>query len=131
MDEKSRELIMLLSGGELSEEKKCYFKSQLNDDLDLCQIFFTAVACRKYEQAKDIIDIGWNINEINIMSDELVICANFESSMEYIDFYISVGLVITEELFNEVMKIAQENQEYFETEKTERLIEELKSRIFK
>lgn len=131
MDEKSRELIMLLAGGELSEEKKCYFKSQLNDDLDLCQIFFTAVACRKYEQAKDIIDIGWNINEINIMSEELFVCANFDFCMEYIDFYISVGLVITEELLNEVMKIAQENQEYFETEKTERLIEELKSRIFK
>ena len=131
MDEKSRELIMLLAGGELSEEEQRYFKSELNENVDLCQIFLTAVACRKYEQAKDIIDIGWNINDINIMSDELVICANFESSMEYIDIYISMGLIITEELLNRVIEIAIENREYFETEKTERVIEQLKSRIFK
>lgn len=129
MDEKSRELILLIAGGELSEEGKCYFKSQLNENLDLTQIFFTAVACRKYEQAQDVINFGWNINVISIMSEELFICANFESAMEYIDFYISLGLVITEELLNVVMRIGYENQEYFEIEKTERLIEELKSRI--
>lgn len=120
---------MLIAGGELSEEGKCYFKSQLNEELDLTQIFFTAVSCKKYEQAQDVIDIGFNINDISIISGELFICANFNSSMEYIDFYISVGLTVTEELLNEVMRIAQENQEYFEIEKTERLIEELKSRI--
>lgn len=131
MDEKSRELILLIAGGELSEEDRRYFKSQLNEELDLTQIFFTAVSCKKHEQAQDVIDIGFNINDISIISGELYICAKFESSMEYIDFYFSVGLIITEELLNTILKIAQENQEYIEIEKAERLVEELRLKIIK
>jgi hypothetical protein len=131
MTPENEKLFMLLAGKELTEGQLKYFKSKLfNKDLDIAELFKTAVVCKQFEAAKTIIDFGWDMNkEHEIMAYELFICANFNSSKFCIDFYITHGLMITEGLIEKIIEIAEENEYDFDFENTEKLIIELQKKI--
>jgi hypothetical protein len=128
MTDENRKLFMLLAGRQLNQQQLKHFKSMLfNQDLDIGELFLTAVSCRQLEAAKEIINFGWDMNrEQEIMGQELFVCANYNTSKFCVDFYLSHGLKITQALIDEMLKIAEENWEDFDYENTLKLVEELK-----
>lgn len=131
MTEGNRKLFMLLAGKKLTEGQLEYFKSKLfNKDLDVGELFKTAVVCKQFEAAKVILEICFDINkESEIMGQELFICANYNSSKFCVDFYLSQGLKITQELIDKMLKIADENRADFDYENTLKLVVELKLKM--
>lgn len=131
MSPKNEKLFMLLAGKELNEAQLKFFKSQLfNDGLNIAELFKTSVICSQFSAAKAIIDFGWDMNkEHEIMAYELFICANYNSSKFCVDFYLTQGLKITQALIDKMLELAEEQEEYFEYENTEKLVEELKSKM--
>lgn len=128
MTPENEKLFMLLAGKELNEWQLKFFKSKLvNSGLDIGELFKTAVVCKQFEAAKQIINFGFDMNkESEIMAYELFICANYNSSKFCVDFYLSQNLKITQALIDEMLKIAEENWEDFDYENTLKLVEELK-----
>ena len=127
-------LFMMVAGKTLTSGQLKFFKSQLyNEGLDIGELFLTCVSCsNQIEAAKAIIDFGWDMNkEKEIMSYELFICANYNSSKFCIDFYLAHGLKITHALIDEMLKIAEEHQDDFDIENTLKLVEELKQEMQK
>lgn len=130
MTEDNEKLFLLLAGKKLNEPQLQYFKSKLfNDGLDVGELFLTAVVCGQFKAAKEIINFGWDMNKEQIMGQELFICANYNSSKFCVDFYLSHGLKITQELIDKMLKIAEENREDFDYENTLKLVEELKQKM--
>lgn len=133
MTEENRKLFLLIGGKQLNEVQLKHFKTKLfNKDLDIGELFLTAVSCGQFEAAKAIIDFSWDMNRetaTDLMSYELFICANYNSSKFCVDFYLSQGLKITEELIAEMLKIAEEHQDDFDIENTVKLVEELKQEM--
>jgi hypothetical protein len=131
MTNENRKLFMLLAGKELNEEQLKYFKSKLfNKDLDVGELFKTAVVCKQFEAAKEIVNFGWDMNkEHETMAYELFICANYNSSRFCIDFYLMNGLRITQELIDKILKFAEDEVNHFEFENTLKLVEELKPKM--
>lgn len=131
MNEENRKLFLLLSGKVLDYKQVSFFKSQLfNPGLDVGELFMTAVICGQFEVAKLIIDFGWDMNRENeIMGQELFVCANYNSSKFCVDFYLSKGLKITQELIEKLLKIADDNRADFSYENTLKLVEELKQKM--
>ena len=127
----NRKLFMLLGRKQLSEKQLKFFKSKLfNKDLDIGELFLTAVTCGQFEAAKAIIDFGWDLNrETEIMAHELFICSQYNSSKFCVSFYIAHGLKITQSLIDEILKLAQEHQADFDYGNTEKLVEELKQQM--
>lgn len=130
MTEENEKLFMLLAGTELNEGQLKYFKSKLfNKDLDIGELFKTAVVCKQLEAAKAIISFGWDMNrEQETMSYELFICANYNSKF-CVDFYLSQGLKITQELIDKMLELAEEQEEYFDYNNTLELVNELRQKM--
>lgn len=132
MTDGNRNLFLMLFGKELNEPQLKFLKSKLfNKDLDISELFRTAVVCGQLDAAKEIINCGFNINkEFEAMAYELLICANYSSKF-CLDFYLTQGLKITDNLIAEMLKLAEEHQDHFEIENTYKLIEKLKLKMVK
>lgn len=130
MTEENHKLFMMLAGRELNEPQLEYFKSKLfNKDLDIAELFFTAVSCEQFDAARTIINFGWDMNqETEAMAYELFICANYNSKF-CIDFYLSNGLKITQALLDKMLNLAEEQEYDFDYNNTLKLVTELKQRM--
>jgi len=132
MTEENRKLFMMVSGKTLTGGQLNFFKSQLyNEGLDIGELFITCVVCANQTQAaKAILDFGWDMNKkTEIMAYELFICSQYNSSKFCVDFYLSHGLKITQELIHKMLKIAEDNRADFDYESTLKLVEELKLKM--
>ena len=132
MTPENEKLFMLLVGRALSDGQLKFFKSKLfNKDLDIAELFKTAVVCKQFEAAKIILDFGYDQNRDDTMPFEIYLCLHL--SKFCLDFYLENGLKITNELLDRILAIAVEHQEDFDFdfEETEKLVEELKQRMVK
>ena len=109
-----------------------FFKSKLfNVDLNIAELFKTAVVCRQFDAAKLILSFGYDQNRDDTMPFEIYLCLHL--SKFCLDFYIENGLKITNEILDKILAIAIEHQKYFDFdfEETEKLVEELRQRMVK
>ncbi len=129
----NEKLFMMLAGKELNEAQLKFFKSKLfNEGLDIGELFLTAVSCGQFEAAKTIINFGYDMNrESETIVYELFICGNINSSRFCIDFYISQGLKITQDLIDKILILAEEQEKYFDFNNTLELVDELKQKMIK
>lgn len=132
MTEENERLFMMVAGKTLTDGQLKFFKSKLfNVDLDVAELFKTAVVCKQFEAAKIILDFGYDQNRDDTMPFEIYLCLHL--SKFCLDFYLENGLIITNELLDEVLTIALEHQGDFDFEynETERLVEGLRQIIIK
>lgn len=130
MRDENRNLFMLLAGKQLNKAQLKYFKSKLfNEGLDISELFRTAVVLSQFNAAKLLIDFGYDQNKDELTPWEVFLCSYYNGSKFALDFYISVGLKITQKLIDEVLVIAEEQIEYFDYEDAEELVKELKLKM--